>query len=113
MISRLDEAITGHRIETYDSVAIDEYRHFCYNRNGKPEAEPGWHDDCVLADSLCEIARIFALKMEPERQRRAQSLAHPAGPRPTKYGQAPLTEEERRRMVMQQRIRNSKVKSRR
>ena len=52
MIAFLDDAITGHTIETYDELTIQEYRHFCYGPR-KVEAEAGWHDDLVIADCLC------------------------------------------------------------
>lgn len=75
MISLLDEAILKHTIEEYDSVGIDELRHFCYNARGKAEAEPGWKDDTVIAKCLREVARIFAKKLAPMRERQAANQA--------------------------------------
>lgn len=84
LIQKLDDAILKHTIETYDAVTIEEYRHFCYNADGKPEAEPGFHDDCVMSDALCQIAIIFAKKLEPMRKQDARRAAM----LPRKYGQA-------------------------
>lgn len=83
MIQKLDDAILNHTIETYDAVTIEEYRHFCYNSDGKPEAEPGYHDDAVMADALCQIAMIFARKLMPFRKQQAARAAQ----LPRKYGQ--------------------------
>jgi hypothetical protein len=103
LFQKLDDAMFRRTIETYDQVTLDEYRHFCYNSEGKPEAEPGYHDDCVIADALCVIAMPFALKMEPLRKR-------PGGraPLPTKYGQsAEYYAKERGKQMWEARERNS------
>lgn len=60
LIDFLDNAITGHTIETYDDLTIQEYRHFCYGPR-KPEAEPGHHDDLVISDCLC-VAGIWLVQ---------------------------------------------------
>lgn len=104
LIERLDDAITNHTIETYDSVAIDEYRHFCYTSLGPPRAETGWHDDCVIEDSLCEVARMFAIALEPQR-RRAEQNAVRSVPLQSHYGQERLTPAERRRILRENQIR--------
>lgn len=66
LISFLDDAITGHTIETYDHVMIQEYRHFCYGPR-KPEAEAGYHDDCVIADCLCVVGIWLVNHRRPRR----------------------------------------------
>jgi hypothetical protein len=74
-IQKLDDAILKHTIETYDAVTIEEYRHFCYNPDGKPEAEPGYHDDCVMSDALCVIGMTFAKKFEQVKAHKAVGQA--------------------------------------
>lgn len=66
LISFLDDAITGHTIETYDHVMIQEYRHFCYG-SSQVEAEAGYHDDCVIADALCVVGIWLVNHRRPRR----------------------------------------------
>jgi hypothetical protein len=88
LISLLDDAILKHKIEEYDSVGIEELRHFCYDARGKAKAESGYHDDTVIAKCLREVARIFAKKLAPMRARQdAQAASLSKTPR--KYGQQP------------------------
>jgi hypothetical protein len=86
MISLLDDAILRHEIEEFDSVGVDELRHFCYDARGKAQAENGWHDDTVIAKALREVARIFAKKLAPMRARQGINAGLAAGQR-RKYGQ--------------------------
>lgn len=74
LVQKLDDAILLHTIETHDAVTVEEYRHFCYNTDGKPEAEAGYHDDCVISDALCVLAidrAIYLAVMRRGRQKRA------------------------------------------
>lgn len=104
LIQFLDDAINARTIETYDGITIEEYKHFCYNADGKPEAEPGYHDDCVLADALCCVAIRFALKLEPLRKRKGQRQTA----LPQSYGQnQQLTDEQKARLKREARMRNS------
>lgn len=66
LIACLDEAITGHNIETYDHETIQEYRHFCYGSR-RVRAEAGYHDDCVIADALCCVGIWLVSHRRPQR----------------------------------------------
>ena len=50
ILSDLQSLLHSKEIKLYDSLFVDEMSHFVRNeRTGKPEAEKGSHDDCVMA----------------------------------------------------------------
>lgn len=102
LIFVLAEAILEHSIETHDAVTIDEYRHFCTNSDGKDEAEPGYHDDCVIADAQC----VLGIRVAPRSGLVRPSLL------PRKYGQVE-TEAERAKRVAEIRRTSSLLSIRR
>lgn len=53
MIADLQEVVRNHEITIYDIRFIEEMRVFVWNPQGKPEAEKGEHDDCVIALGGC------------------------------------------------------------
>jgi len=48
MIADLQEVVSEHGLRVYDIRFIDELRVFIWNPQGKPMAETGEHDDCVI-----------------------------------------------------------------
>ena len=48
MIADLIKVVDEGEIVVYDIRFIDELRVFVYNSQGKPGAEKGEHDDCVI-----------------------------------------------------------------
>lgn len=103
LYSTLDLAIIQHAIETYDSITINEYYSFEYNKDGKPEARAGCKDDCVTADALS----VKGIRVAPKFMRESAKIQSNVISLPTRYGQAGMSDEERRRQVQEIRRRNS------
>jgi hypothetical protein len=80
LISLLDDALRQSSIFVHDPTTIQELLWFIINPRGRPEAQPGCHDDCVLALALMVV--VMARMPRP---------VAPAGSRPppavVKYGQ--------------------------
>ncbi len=55
LISLLDEAIRQSSIVVHDPTTIEELMWFIINPRGKPEGQPGCHDDTVLALALMVV----------------------------------------------------------
>jgi len=55
LISGLDEALRQSSILVYDPTTIQELLWFIINPRGRAEAQPGCHDDCVLALALMVV----------------------------------------------------------
>jgi phage terminase large subunit len=55
LISALDEAIRQGNIFVHDPITIQELQWFVINPRGKAEAQPGCHDDCVIALALAVV----------------------------------------------------------
>ena len=53
MIAELVKAIKEHTLIIYDIRVIEELRVFISNSKGKPEADKGEHDDCVITVAGC------------------------------------------------------------
>ena len=48
MIADLQKVSQEHELTVFDIRYIDEMRVFIWNAQGKPQAETGEHDDCVI-----------------------------------------------------------------
>ena len=80
LISLLDEAIRQGALHVHDPITQSELLTFVIRPNGKAEAQPGCHDDCVIALALVIVVC----------ERMPRPLPSTAGaPRPaiTRYGQ--------------------------
>lgn len=51
MIADLQEVVMNRELTIYDKRFVDEFRVFIWNPQGKPQAEVGEHDDCVITVS--------------------------------------------------------------
>lgn len=78
LISLLDEAIRQSAIFVHDPTTIQELLWFVINPLGKAEAQPGTHDDCVIALALTVL--VMARMPKPIVPARQQA------PKLTKYG---------------------------
>ena len=48
MMADLQKVVQEHELVIYDIRFIEEFRVFMWNPQGKPQAETGEHDDCVI-----------------------------------------------------------------
>lgn len=53
MLGEWKEAVDKHLVRIYDKPTLSEHYSFIINKQGKPEAERGAHDDCVIASAGC------------------------------------------------------------
>lgn len=63
LVSDLKDAIKGRTITIYDKPTIKELLSFIINKQGKPEAEAGAHDDLVM--SLAIAWQMYQLCVTP------------------------------------------------
>ena len=80
LISGLDEAIRQNSIWVHDPTTIQELQWFVINPRGRPEAQAGCHDDCVMALALAVV--VMARMPRPLR------LTDSPAPRIGFYGKA-------------------------
>jgi hypothetical protein len=82
LLSMLDEAIRRDALYVHDAITQSELLTFVIRPNGKPEAQAGCHDDCVIALALV----IVVCERMP---RPLPAIASAPRPEITRYGQTP------------------------
>ncbi len=80
LISLLDDALRAPSIFVHDPITIRELLTFIVNPRGKPEAQTGGHDDCVIALALMVVVMT--------RMPRPIKPADATAPKLQKYGQS-------------------------
>ena len=69
LISSLAAAIESKELILHDFDAVDQLKHFKRSRNGRLEAETGWHDDHVSAAYMgVRTARFYPQSLKPLKQ---------------------------------------------
>jgi len=53
MLGEWKEAVDKHLVRIYDKPTLNEHYSFIINKQGKPEAEQGAHDDLVISSAGC------------------------------------------------------------
>jgi hypothetical protein len=105
LINRYERALIQRSITLHSSQAISEHHRFVVKPNGRIEAERRHHDDLVFASMYMAWSLENAPDMTP-RKSNAPEL-------PAKWGQKPLTEEQKRQILNEARRKNSVEKLRR
>ena len=82
MIADLQEVTREKELKIYDIRFIDEMRVFIWNPQGKPQAEKGEHDDCVITlagliqlHQRCPVAEDFSWAEQDEERNDINSMA--------------------------------------
>jgi len=84
LVSLLDDAIRQGSIFIHDPTTIQELLWFIINDLGRPEAQKGTHDDCVIAVALaCIVMARMPMPAKPDAR---------VAPEIRKYGQAGETQ---------------------
>ena len=91
LLSMLDEAIRAGALHVHDPITQQELLTFIIQPNGKPEAQRGCHDDCVIALALALVVCERMPRPRPEQNSRVAPVL-------TRYGQKP-DEDARGRIV--------------
>jgi hypothetical protein len=90
LVSLLDDAIRAPSIYIHDPTTIQELLWFVINAVGRPEAQKGTHDDCVIGTALaCVVMARMPLPIKADAR---------AAPRIGKYGE-PVEVESRGRTI--------------
>lgn len=77
LISMLDRALRDGSVLVRDPITVQELRTFVYDAKGKMAAQPGCHDDCVIALALAVAGLAQASIVDPFRTPKTHAEIRP------------------------------------